>query len=94
MTTRASQGGGNGNSGEPGRYSFWNTKRSDQKTPTNTTGGAGLIQDGAGTLSSETMTKTPKHLNHQLQSYNCFEDLKSSERADTEIGKTSQSSSS
>ena len=43
MTTRASQGGGNGNSGEPGRYSFWNTKRSDQKTPTNTTGGAGLI---------------------------------------------------
>eukprot|EP00347_Sterkiella_histriomuscorum_P015539 403356649 len=59
---------------DPGRYSFWNTKRSDQKTPSSTTNDMHQIDGSQSTPNSKDV-------------YNCFEEIKNSvsERADTEV---------
>jgi hypothetical protein len=46
--------------GEPGRYSFWTTKRSDQKTPTEPASGPVTTHDGNN-------IKTPKAKNSKQQ---------------------------
>ncbi|CDW79087.1 camp-dependent protein kinase catalytic [Stylonychia lemnae] len=60
--------------GDPGRYSFWNTKRSDQKTPSSTN--IDINQDGQS-------IKTPRG----SEFYNAFEEEKNNpgERAETEV---------
>eukprot|EP00347_Sterkiella_histriomuscorum_P003296 403364829 len=59
---------------DPGRYSFWNTKRSDQKTPSSITNDMHQIDGSQSTPNSKDV-------------YNCFEEIKNSvsERADTEV---------
>jgi len=62
-----------------GRYSFWNTKRSDQHTPSSTNQEA--HHEGHS-------IKTPKGISSE-SSYNCFDEVKLkhpvAERAETEI---------
>lgn len=62
--------------GDAGRYSFWNTKRSEQKTPASSQGDHN---------DSNQIVQTPKQSNEKL--YVNFEEVKGtvSERAETEV---------